>query len=706
MKKIYSIVLGLLLSMFLVYTTAINLIQVLYLQKMKWTLNFGLLFINHQGTIFVVCTLIALCIWLEIIWASYFSKGSKRRMTKEEKQRSSHLATLKEFKPALIKVNFNEDEIVLEKEDIKEIENNDFYKKTRKIEGSIQNQFKRISHSDKIIQVPLLSRYNLNHPVRKQYPIGGKLKWKRSGLVFSAGKKHAYVDPGDNHNLVIGTSASGKSFTEVLEMLELSRLAGESVIVNDPKGELAKYTKKKFERSGYKTYILNFVDPEYSNCWNPFELAWIEWQEAEERIKPQVDEWNKKYKEKAKKAKMLGLPEPSKDDKPKADYSKAVEMIIDVANTLCLEETNKDSPVWTETASDMVAGGANFILEMDDEELEKENLSKHDFLNFPNVFKMITEGDRMINKEEDPLGEISSKTKLFQLYLDRFRSSTSRSKKNLSGYLESSDNTQTSFYSTFKNKLRDVLTNESVERILSSNDIDLKAIGEEKTAIFLIVHDEKKTYYRLSTMFVKQVYEALIKSARNEANLRLKVPLNIILDEFGNMPPVKDIDAMLTAARSRGIRLTLIVQDFGQIDKQYGKDMAKTIKGNVMNTVYILSGAPDTLKEISERAGTKREWNKDKKMYEDVKLFSVDRLSHFKLGEVLILSQRHNPYFVKLPGYDQYIFYEDNLEDSFDIVPKPEVKYYDLYEDFMKKCASEYEGNQVYFEEDAGYMLG
>lgn len=312
----------------------------------------------------------------------------------------------------------------------------------------------------------------------------------------------------------------------------------------------------------------------------------------------------------------------------------------------------------------------------------------------------------MINKEEDPLGEISSKTKLFQLYLDRFRSSTSRSKKNLSGYLESSDNTQTSFYSTFKNKLRDVLTNESVERILSSNDIDLKAIGEEKTAIFLIVHDEKKTYYRLSTMFVKQVYEALIKSARNEANLRLKVPLNIILDEFGNMPPVKDIDAMLTAARSRGIRLTLIVQDFGQIDKQYGKDMAKTIKGNVMNTVYILSGAPDTLKEISERAGTKREWNKDKKMYEDVKLFSVDRLSHFKLGEVLILSQRHNPYFVKLPGYDQYIFYEDNLEDSFDIVPKPEVKYYDLYEDFMKKCASEDEGNQVYFEEDAGYMLG
>ena len=207
-------------------------------------------------------------------------------------------------------------------------------------------------------------------------------------------------------------------------------------------------------------------------------------------------------------------------------------------------------------------------------------------------------------------------------------------------------------------------------------------------------------------MFVKQVYEALIKSARNQANLRLKVPINMILDEFGNMPPVKDIDAMLTAARSRGIRITLIVQDFGQIDKQYGKDMAKTIKGNVMNTVYILSGSADTLKEISESAGSKREWNKDKKMYEDVKLFPVDRLRHFQLGEVLILAQRHNPYFVKLPGYDKYAFYANNLEDSFDYIEKPEVKYFDLYEDFMRKGAeSLYNSYQPEDSEGEGLML-
>ena len=576
MKKIYSIIIGLLLTMGLVYTSAINLIQILILHKMSWTLDYSLLFINNQKVVFMFCTLCVLAVWGEVIFNRTFAKGSKRRLTKDEKQRSSHVAKLKEFKPTLIKVSFDEEKIITTIKDRIDIRMNDFYKKTKNMENGIQDSYKKIAHSDRVIKVPLLSSYNFNHPVRKQYSIGGEMKWKRSGLVFSAGKNHAYVDPGDNHNLVIGTSSSGKSFTEVLEMLELSRLAGESVIVNDPKGELAKYTKKKFEKSGYKTYILNFVDPQYSNCWNPLELAWIEWQEAEERVKPLVDEWEKRYESKKRKAKMLGLPVPPADDKPKPDYSRAVEMILDVANTLCLEENPKEG-VWTETASDMVAGSANFILEMD----EKEYPQKHDYLNFPNIFKMITDGDRIIRVDEDPLHEISNQKKLFRVFLDRYRNSTSRSSTSLSGYLKVDGNTQDSFYSTFKNKLRDVLANESIERILSSNDIDLKKIGEEKTAIFLIVHDEKKTYYKLSTMFVKQVYEALIKSARNQANLRLKVPINMILDEFGNMPPVKDIDAMLTAARSRGIRITLIVQDFGQIDKQYGKDMAKTIKGNI-----------------------------------------------------------------------------------------------------------------------------
>ena len=464
----------------------------------------------------------------------------------------------------------------------------------------------------------------------------------------------------------------------------------ESVIVNDPKGELAKYMKKKYEDDGYQCWVLNFVDPEYSNCWNPFELAWNEWIAAEEKIKDEVEKYNKEYEKLKNKCKMLGLPEPERKNEPKADYSKAIEMVMDVANTLCVEPNAKD-PIWSETARDMMAGAACFFLED----------YMHEQLNFTNIGKLVADASRMIKKNEDPLSVIKSQTKLLKMYLDRYRTRKDKSVELFDGFLSSEDSTQSSFYSQFRNKMSVVTQNEAVEKILASNDIDLKSIGKKKTAIFLIVHDEKKTYYPLSTMFVKQVYETLIKSARNEANLRLKVPINMILDEFGNMPPVKDIDSMLTAARSRGIRITMIIQDYGQLDKQYGKDMAKTIKGNVMNTVYLLSGDNDTLEEISKRAGTEKVWNKDTKKYEDVRLFSKDRLQTFKMGEALFLSQRKYPYFTKLPPYSDYIFYKNTLESKFDRIHKPEITYYDLWDDLcrlseMGEISSEYTEETVY----------
>ena len=163
------------------------------------------------------CTLCVLAVWGEVIFNRTFAKGSKRRLTKDEKQRSSHVAKLKEFKPALIKVSFDEEKIITTTKDRLDIRMNDFYKKTKSMENGIQDGYKKIAHSDRVIKVPLLSSYNFNHPVRKQYSIGGEMKWKRSGLVFSAGKNHAYVDPGDNHNLVIGTSSSGSHLQRYLK---------------------------------------------------------------------------------------------------------------------------------------------------------------------------------------------------------------------------------------------------------------------------------------------------------------------------------------------------------------------------------------------------------------------------------------------------------------------------------------------------------
>lgn len=680
MKKWINILCGLLLSLFTIYFIAVNFINVVWFHKMSWTLDLRLMFFNDQSYIFILLTMLVVLAWSEIIINNLFGKNRKRRLTGDEKNRTSHLASFKEIRPSLIRLDFDENGFIETKKFNLEIKKNKHYKSFHDFEKISQSFIKDRFKLNVPPKIPILTNYNSRHPVLKQYSIGDAKQYRRAGLVFTGGKNYMYVDPTDSHTLVIGTSNSGKSWSLVLEMLEACRMAGESVVVNDPKGELTKYVKKKFEDDGYQCYVLNFVDPEFSNAWNPFELAIEEWKAAEEAVRGKIEEQKRNYNKLKNKYIMLGLEIPKEPEPIQPDYSKAIEMIIDVANTLCLEANPKD-PIWTETARDMVAGAACFLLENGD----------YDLVNFTNIYQIASLAREEIRPENDPylISPITKKTKIMELFMNRFKGNNDYSKKLFDSYIKASDDTASSFYSTFKNKINLVTQNKAVEKILASNEIVLKKIGEKKTAIFLIVHDEKKTYYPISTMFVKQTYEALVKSARNETGLRLKVPLNMILDEFGNMPPVKDIDAMLTAARSRGIRLTMIVQDFQQLNKQYGKEMATTIKGNVMNTVYLLSGANETLEEISKSAGTEKVWNKDKKLYEDVRLFSTDKLKHFKMGEALFLAQRKHPYFTKLPPYDDYSFFKGGLESKFDIVDKPEIKYYDLKDDFAQRCVDE-----------------
>ena len=107
-----------------------------------------------------------------------------------------------------------------------------------------------------------------------------------------------------------------------------------------------------------------------------------------------------------------------------------------------------------------------------------------------------------------------------------------------------------SILSTFRQKIRMFTTRENLSEMLSKSDFDMRDIGKKKTAVFLIVQDEKKTLHPLATIFIKQCYETLIDVAQ-ESGGKLPYRTNFILDEFANMPPLKDVTTMVTAARSR-----------------------------------------------------------------------------------------------------------------------------------------------------------
>ena len=198
--------------------------------------------------------------------------------------------------------------------------------------------------------------------------------------------------------------------------------------------------------------------------------------------------------------------------------------------------------------------------------------------------------------------------------------------------------------STFRQKIRIFASREKLSEMLSYSDFDMRSIGEKKTAVFLIVHDEKTTYHSLLTVFLKQCYETLVEVAQTSGG-KLKYRTNFILDEFANMPPLSDVDSMVSAARSRSIRFTFIIQNFSQLNDVYGKEVAQTIRGNCGNTIYLISTEMAALEEISKMCGEVKSKEKDKTA--STPLVTVTDLQKMKMFQAIIMRIRMAPYKVQ-----------------------------------------------------------
>ena len=203
--------------------------------------------------------------------------------------------------------------------------------------------------------------------------------------------------------------------------------------------------------------------------------------------------------------------------------------------------------------------------------------------------------------------------------------------------------------SVFKQKVKLFASRENLSEMLSYSDIDLSSIGKQKTAVFIVIQDEKKTYHSLVTILLKQIYETLIDVAQKSGG-KLPVRTNFLLDEFANMPPLKDVTTMITAARSRQIRFTMIIQNFAQLNKVYGKEDAETIKGNCGNIIYLISTELAALEEISKMCGEVKSKKDDKTA--STPLVTVSDLQRMKQFETIILRMRKQPFKTKMvPDY-------------------------------------------------------
>ena len=498
---------------------------------------------------------------------------------------------------------------------------------------------------------------------------------KRSGLPIIVKKDRVWLDPTDSHNLIVGTTNSGKTFSVLFEMIELSRLAGESAIIVDLKGELSKATYHKFKNDGYTCYCIDFINPECSDAWNPFILGFREYMKERERLHEYTKDMEKRIEQLKEEFRIVHgddeefyTHEVNENGDPiyvdgrimtYPNYSKAEEYFTDVFNII-FDDDSGDNKIWNDFARDLAIGVIFYLAEFE----------TADYMNFDAVKKIVDLGDIIIRGKETYL------KKALSLLMQKDPSNKAVSM--LSSYVDGAENTKKSIRQVFSTVLNRYTMNQDVKNMLASTEsIDLSQIGNEKTVIFLKVHDEKSIYYPLVNLFMSQVYESLISNARNNSNLRLKVPINILWDEFGSSPKFEPILNLLSAGRSRGIRVTMVLQGYDQLESKYGKDEARSIKNNTMNKVYLLSSDEETLKEFSSLAGKKLIYQSGKP--DEEPLFSTERLARFQLGEALFIRQRKNPFYTKLLPYSSYVFYSKE-ESTFDSKSRKTAKWLNIQE--------------------------
>ena len=450
-------------------------------------------------------------------------------------------------------------------------------------------------------------------------------------LYFDKKKNKVYVDNGEFHSLVIGATGSGKTQTVIFPQVDILGKAGESMVITDPKGEIFNACAGMLKDLGYDVIVVNFRDPQNGSCWNPYTLPY------------------KYYKE--------------------GNQDKANELLNDMAINIATDE-KADDPFWTNSAADYLTG---LSLGMFEDAKEEE-------ISISTVNLMMTVGD----------DKIGSSTYLKEYF--KGKDPASPAAINALGTINAPQDTKNSIDSVLKQKIKVFAVTQNLSEMLSRSDFDMETIGERKTAIFMVIQDEKTTYHALATIFIKQCYESLIAVAQKHGG-KLPVRTNFLIDEFANMPKFKDITTMVTAARSRGIRFTFIIQNFAQLNDTYGKEDAETIRGNCGNILYLLTGELSALEEISKLCGDKIvKVGKDKKE-ETRPLITVTELQKFKQFEVLVLRFRLPPLRTKfLPFYDtDYGYGKFNCNAPKLEMPhheKKEIKLFDIRE-YVKKQRDE-----------------
>ena len=416
------------------------------------------------------------------------------------------------------------------------------------------------------------ARFSSFNEIKKNFKKEKISNIKESGVPmwFSKDYKYVWFDKETPHYTYLGSTGSGKSVTAVIPMCSFIATAKKkrSVFITDPKGEIFNTTSKMFKDNGYNVLTLDFRHPEMSNHFNILEPIIKEYEKYIDYEKKSIV--SKKDRVKYNNLAMTSLAETNR-------------LITSLATMIMQEKTQQKDPFWNNSARNLLEGLIGFFLE----EYKKNNIKRNQItMTSIRKFQNSSMHEKNFNK--------------FKAYIDK-KDYGSKSKDSLTSILNASDNTYKSITAVFGEKMS-LFDDVNVANVTSDSDFDFDLLGKEATALFIIVPDEDKVYFTLVTIIVGLLYKELVKLANSKENKKLPVQIDWLLDEFANCPPLADIEALVSVARSRGMRFHFFIQSFSQLDNVYGKEVAQIILDNC-GLIYLKTNTQDTAEQISKRLG-------------------------------------------------------------------------------------------------------
>lgn len=387
--------------------------------------------------------------------------------------------------------------------------------------------------------------------IKKQQIQMTKEKYRDSDILLTKTEKICmYNYELNNNTLIIGGAGSGKTRSFVLPNI---LQAHGSYIITDPKAEIfQKAAHFLAVTKGYNIRVLNMDEMKLSDGYNPFHY-----------IHKERDGWEER---------VLTL----------------IETII--INTDGGEKRYSNDPFWEK--AERLFLQALFFAVLERFTAEKQNMNT--------VLKLM--GDLRLEDEND------SKDSELDAFFEKFQD-------------EKPDHIAVQQYREFRDKAsgrtaKSIVISASarlspfriseVRRIFSYDNMSLDRVGEENTAIFVIVPPTNKTFNFVAGMLFTQLFQELNYCALNvhkQDGQRLPVPCRFVLDEFANTCIIPNFVQILAYARSLGIGITTILQSLEQIKKMY-KDEWGVIVDNSNTLLYLGSVSHvETLEYLSKLLG-------------------------------------------------------------------------------------------------------